>query len=52
MLKYDSPVIEKLVAIAQFGKPRWILVVNFGLTQDIELVYDWPSPASLQSGPD
>jgi hypothetical protein len=41
-------VIEKLVAIAQFGKPRWFLIVNFGLTQsDIELVYDRPSPASV-----
>jgi hypothetical protein len=48
-LKYDSAVIEKLVAIAQFGKPRSFLIVNFGLTQsDIELVYDWP--ASAQAG--
>jgi hypothetical protein len=44
-------VIEKLVAIAQFGKPRSFLIVNFGLTQsDIELVYDWPLPASVQAG--
>jgi hypothetical protein len=35
-LKYDSAVIEKLVAIAQFGKPRSFLIVNFGLTQSDE----------------
>jgi hypothetical protein len=52
-LKYDSAVIEKLVAIAQFGKPRSFLIVNFGSTRsDSELVYDWPSPASVQSGLD
>jgi hypothetical protein len=28
-LKYDSAVIEKLVAIAQFGKPRSLLTINF-----------------------
>ena len=39
-------MIEKLVAIAQCGKPPSFLIVNFGLTQsDIELAYDWPSPA-------
>jgi hypothetical protein len=32
-LKYDSAVIEKLVAIAQFGKARSFLIVNLGLTQ-------------------
>jgi len=52
-LKYDGAAIEKLVAIAQFGKPRSFLTVNFGLTQsDIELFYDWPSPASVQAGLD
>jgi hypothetical protein len=51
-LEYDSAVIQKLVAIAQFGKPHSFLIVDFGLTQsDIELV-DWPSPAFVRDGLD
>jgi hypothetical protein len=46
-------MIEKLVAIAQFGKPLSFRILTLGSTQsDIEPADDWPSPATVRAGRD